>query len=135
MAHYKKQYGVSGEMLTATYFLMKGFNVFQPLATGTRDLLVEIDDKFYGVQVKSGYKPWDDPNREKKRFKFNLKHSSTEDAYDPELVQIFACVNLMSNLIVFLNNTGNKKTLSIRPEEFTQERQDTSFDETIKKIK
>ena len=51
---------------------MKGFSVFQPFATGTRDLLVEIDDKFYGVQVKSAYKPWDDPNREKKRFKFLL---------------------------------------------------------------
>ena len=134
MAHYKKQYGISGEMLTATYFLLKGFNVFQPFATSSRDLLVEIEGNYYGVQVKSGMNPWKDPTRTKKRYKFNLKHSSTHDPYDQDIVHIFACVDLRTKFILFEENRG-QKAKAVTIDRFTQDNQEESFDEMLKKIK
>ena len=134
MAHYKKQYGISGEMLTATYFLLKGFNVFQPFATSTRDLLVEIEGNYYGVQVKSGMNPWKDPKRTKRRFKFNLNHSSTQKAYSQDIVHIFACVDLKTKHILFEENRG-QRTKAVTIDKFTLENQEQSFDEMLKKIK
>ena len=135
MAHYKKQFGISGEMLTATYFLLKGFNVFQPIATSSRDLLVEIDQgKYYGVQVKSSMNPWKDPNRNKARYKFNLKHSSTNDPYDQDIIHIFACVDLKTKLILFEENRG-QKSKAATVGSFTKEAEEQSFIEMLKKIK
>jgi len=135
MAHYKKQFGISGEMLTATYFLLKGYNVFQPIATSSRDLLVEIDQgKYYGVQVKSAMNPWIDPKRNKTRYKFNLKHSSTSVPYDQEVVHIFACVDLRTKLILFYHNWGQKSKAATL-DSFTKEAEEQSFIEMLKKIK
>ncbi len=134
MAHYKKQYGISGEMLTATYFLLKGFNVFQPFATSTRDLLVEIEGNYYGVQVKSAMNAWKDPYRKKARYKFNLKHSSSNESYDQNIVHIFACVDLKTKLILFEVNRGQKSKVATL-DLFTKEAEEQSFDEMLKKIK
>ena len=134
MAHYKKQYGISGEMLTATYFLLKGFNVFQPIATSSRDLLVEIEGNYYGVQVKSAMNPWKDPYRRKARYKFNLKHSSSNEPYDQKIVHIFACVDLKTKLILFEVNRGQKSKVATL-DLFTKEAEEQSFDEMLKKIK
>jgi len=134
MAHYKKQYGISGEMLTATYFLLKGFNVFQPIATSTRDLLVEIEGNYYGVQVKSAMNAWKDPYRKKARYKFNLKHSSSNEPYDRNIVHIFACVDLKTKLILFEVNRGQKSKVATL-DLFTKEAEEQSFDEMLKKIK
>ena len=134
MAHYKKQYGISGEMLTATYFLLKGFNVFQPIATSTRDLLVEIEGNYYGVQVKSAMNAWKDPYRKKARYKFNLKHSSSNESYDQNIVHIFACVDLKTKLILFEVNRGQKSKVATL-DLFTKEAEEQSFDEMLKKIK
>ena len=134
MAHYKKQYGISGEMLTATYFLLKGFNVFQPFATSTRDLLVEIEGNYYGVQVKSAMNAWKDPYRKKARYKFNLKHRSSNEPYDRNIVHIFACVDLKTKLILFEVNRGQKSKVATL-DLFTKEAEEQSFDEMLKKIK
>ena len=134
MAHYKKQYGISGEMLKANYFLLKGFNVFQPFATSTRDLLVEIEGNYYGVQVKSAMNAWKDPYRRKARYKFNLKHSSNNEPYDRNIGHIFACVDLKTKLILFEVNRGQKSKVATL-DLFTKEAEEQSFDEMLKKIK
>ncbi len=135
MAHYKKQLGISGEMLTATYFLLNGYNVFQPIATSSRDLLVEITQgKYYGIQVKSAMSTYKDPTRSKERYKFNLKHSSSYDSYDQNIVHIFACVDLQSKLILFEHNHGQKSKAATL-DMFTKESEEKSFIETLKKIK
>ena len=133
MSHYKKKYGSSGELLVAMFFMMRDYNVFEPIATGSRDLLVEIDDKYYGVQVKSVLHVYEDPKRNKQRYKFNLIHSSSNRVYDPGIVHIFACVGLESRRIIFLKNTGQKGK-SINIEDFTKQKERASFEALLREL-
>ena len=133
MSHYKKKYGSSGELLVAMFFMMRDYNVFQPIATGSRDLLVEIDDQYYGVQVKSVLHVYEDPKRNKQRYKFNLIHSSNNRSYDPDIVHIFACVGLESRRIIFLKNTGQKGK-SINIEDFTKQKERASFEALLREL-
>jgi hypothetical protein len=133
LSHYKKKYGTSGEFLVAIFLMMRDYNVFEPVATGARDLLVEIDDKYYGVQVKSVMNLYEDPNRKKQRFKFNLQHSGSQKAYDPDVVQIFACVGLESRRIIFLKNIG-QKFKSINTEDFNKQKERASFEALLREL-
>tara|TARA_R100000458_G_scaffold17243_1_gene14920 strand:- start:199 stop:600 length:402 start_codon:yes stop_codon:yes gene_type:complete len=133
LSHYKKKYGSSGELLVAMFFMMRDYNVFEPIATGSRDLLVEIDDQYYGVQVKSVLHVYKDPRRNKQRYKFNLIHSSNNKGYDPGIVHIFACVGLESRRIIFFKNTGQKgKSISI--EDFTKQKERASFEALLREL-
>jgi len=133
VAHYKKQYGVSGEMLTATYLLLKGFNVFQPVAVSNRDLLVEIDGRFYGIQCKSSFKPYKDKKRHQQRYKFNFGCDG-QYKYSPETVQVFACISLSKKLVLFYYNEG-QRSFTVNEKHLTFEKQEECFESTLKKIK
>ena len=53
MAHITQHRGKAGENIVGSFFLSKGINTFSPDASSSRDLMIEIDGKFYGVQVKT----------------------------------------------------------------------------------
>jgi len=115
------------------FLMMRDYNVFEPIATGTRDLLTEIDGKYYGIQVKSVMNLYEDPNRNKQRYKFNLVHSSSNRAYDPSIIHIFACVGLESQRIIFLKNKGQKGK-SINTEDFNKQKERASFEALLREL-
>ena len=119
--------------MVAVFLMMRDYNVFEPIATGSRDLLVEISGKYYGIQVKSVMNLYEDPNRNKQRYKFNLVHSSNNKAYDPSIIHIFACVGLESQRIIFLKNKGQKGR-SINTEDFNKQKERASFEALLREL-
>lgn len=103
--------------------------MFNPLCSGARDLLVDIDGKFYGIQCKSNSKPYKDKKRKAQRYKFNF-HISGKPKYDPEVVQIFACVCLPIHSIIFFLNKGQLQH-SIPVDEFCIEKEAASFEAVL----
>ena len=133
MSHYKKKYGASGELLVTIFLLMRDYNVFEPVATESRDLLVEIDGKYYGIQVKSVMNLYEDPKRNKQRYRFTLAHTGSNKKYNPEIVHFFACVGLESQRIIFLKNTGQKGR-NINVEDFNKQKERASFEALLREL-
>lgn len=133
MPSIKNQRGSAGEKIVEIYLLKKGLTSFAPNADGNRDLIVELDDKFYGVQVKACSKGYKEYGRNFARYKFNFSLKG-KPKYDVNKCQIFACVCLKTNLIQFIQNKG-QKGISYRADSFTKESQKASFEQVIEAVK
>jgi len=133
VAHYKNQRGSAGEKLVEIYFLKKGINCFAPSAVNSnRDLVIEIDKNFYGVQVKSASKANKDTDRQARRYKFNWRNKG-KVRYKQDSCQIFACVCLKTDFIYFMKNTGQTVT-NIRTDQYSHEFQEDSFEKLLKDL-
>ena len=134
MTDLRKRQGKVGELLSAIGFLNRGFNVFLPMQTGKKDLIVELGQgNNYGVQCKSATRPSYEPQRKKQRYRFSFKRRKNE-AYDPKNIQIYCCVPLDLQFVFFTMNTG-KKQYNIIADTFTQELEDQSFATLLKGLK
>ena len=132
MAHYKNQRGSAGEKVVEIYFLMKGVACFAPSAVNSnRDLVIQVDDNFYGVQVKSAFKGFTDKGRQA-RYKFNFS-KKTKLKYDENVCQVFALVCLQTNYIYFMKNEG-QTTKSISVSKYSEELQENSYLKLMKDL-
>jgi hypothetical protein len=134
VVHYKNQRGSAGEKLVEIFFMMKGIPCFSPSATNSnRDLMIQIDDNFYGVQVKSAYNAFKEERRNFERYKFNFV-SKGKKQYDKDVCQIFALVCLRSNYIYFSKNKGQKNK-SINVIDYCEELQEQTYEQLLKDLK
>ena len=130
-----KRKGSAGEAITAYRFLTNGANVYIPVQTGKRDLVVELwQGKFFGVQVKSSSKPMYEKDRKTQRYRCSFRKSVAQ-VYNKDSVQIFCMVALDRDLICFDLNDGKKVHYNINADDFTQELESQSFATLLKGLK
>lgn len=133
MVHYKNQRGSAGEKLVEIFFMMKGIPCFSPSAINSnRDLVIQIDDKFYGVQVKSAYNAHKEESRTHERYKFNFVKKGKR-VYNEDVCQVFALVCLRSNYIYFLKNKGQKQK-GVKVIEYNEELQEQTYEQLLKDL-
>ena len=134
MVHYKNQRGSAGEKLVEIFFMMKGISCFSPSAINSnRDLVIQIDDNFYGVQVKSAYDSYKEEKRTHERYKFNFVKKGKR-VYEKDVCQIFALVCLRSSYIYFSKNKGQKNK-SINVIDYCEELQEQTYAQLLKDLK
>lgn len=130
-----EHHGKAGEVIAAYRFLMNRWNVYVPLQTGKRDLVVEENKnrgKYFGVQVKSTSKAVVETDRKQNRYRFNFKRSKSE-IYDQDVVQIFAMVALDKKLVYFVMNNG-QVSFNVHEDRFNKQLEHNSFVDTIKRL-
>lgn len=130
-----EHYGKAGEVIAAYRFLMNRWNVYVPLQTGKRDLVVEESrnrGKYFGVQVKSTSKAALETDRKQNRYRFSFKRSESE-IYDQDVVQIFAMVALDKKLVYFVMNRGVVH-FNVNEDRFNKQLEHNSFVDTIKRL-
>jgi len=127
-----KRKGSAGEAITAYRFLTNGANVYIPVQTGKRDLIVELwKGKFFGVQVKSSSKPMVEKDRKTQRYRFSFRKSAAQ-VYNKDSVQIFALCALDKELICFIRNDGDKVHFNISDDSFTKQLENESYATLLK---
>lgn len=130
MPNTKNQKGACSELLVQAFLLKNGYNCFVPCThNGNRDLLLEIDNHYYGVQIKGCLASYAENGRTHKRYKFNFMKNRRRH-YPIESCPIFALVCLNTNTIYFVKNTGQKQ-LSIRCDKYGAELERASFEALI----
>lgn len=134
MAHYKNQRGSAGEKLVEIFFMMKGIPCFSPSTINSnRDLVIQIDDKFYGVQVKSAYNAQKEESRTHERYKFNFVKKGKR-VYSKDVCQVFALVCLRSNCIYFLKNKGQRQK-GVKVIDYCEALQEKTFEQLLIDLK
>ena len=135
MAHITGQRGKAGENIVGSFFLSKGISTFSPDASSSRDLMIEIDGKFYGVQVKTVSRV-DSGKSKRRRYRFYVKRNSKDGDYDPKKVHIycFVVLNKFNGLVLFEINKGNRSAYYYYEDQITFESQDKSFKKLLKNL-
>ena len=112
------QTGKAGEYLACADLILKGLVAYPSEQGLPYDILIDLEDRFLKVQVKSTLEPRIVPQRsiETRAYMFNVKRCGKNGIhrYGPEDIDIFAIVALDTREVGYLKGADFPTTLSIR---------------------